>query len=244
MNKFTGIFLVLISLFALWACDPIENSYKQEGYISRIYTVNKAALRPEFEDTLYRMTNEPWEFGLETGDRAHVLLHYKYDAFNGKGVEWEVFKVIEEIPTLNLTPREEIDADTCDMPFSGLTPYELYDSYMRPEWVWNNMINVNVVYKAVAEKTRFAMTVRGVSNDTISLNLLAKTEQPSDTARTRLLTFDLNNIGSLLTDEERIAINGYERMKFRVHLKYKDKEGKLHDNVFPIVVGDIANPVR
>ena len=86
-------------------------------------------------------------------------------------------------------------------------------------------------------------TYRGVSNDTINLNLLAKTEQPSDTARTRLLTFDLNNIGSLLTDEERVAINGYERMKFRVYLKYKDKEGKLHDNVFPIVVGDIANPV-
>ena len=72
MNKFTGIFLVLISLFALWACDPIENSYKQEGYISRIYTVNKAALRPEFEDTLYRMTNEPWEFGLDTVMRRKI----------------------------------------------------------------------------------------------------------------------------------------------------------------------------
>ncbi|MBO7230273.1 MAG: hypothetical protein J6V20_02545 [Bacteroidaceae bacterium] len=244
MNKFSGIFLTAVSVFTFLACGPGEISYVEEGYLSGIYTANKATLRPEFEDTLYRMNNKPWDFGLETGDRAHVLLHYTFDAYNGKGVEWEIVNVVEEIPTLSLSPREEIDSSVYDMPFDGYTYYELYDSYMRPEWVWNNMINVNVKYKAVAEKTQFVMAVRGVSNDTINLNLFAKTEQLSDTARTKLLTFDLNDIGSLLTDEEKVAINGYERMKFRVHLKYKDKTGKLHDNSFPIMVGDIANPAR
>lgn len=244
MNRLAGIFLSLVALLSLFSCGPGEVYHIEEGYVSSIYTVNKATLQPEFEDTLYRVTNHPNDFGLETGDRAHILLHYYFDAYSGKQTEWDIVQVIEKIPTLDISPRESIDTASYDLPFSGLDMYELYGAYVRPEWVWNNRINVNVKYNAVPEKTHFAMTVCGISNDTIKLNLLAKTEQTCDSVRTKLLSYDLNNISDLLTDDEKSAVNGYEKLKFRVYLKYKDIEGKLHNNSFPIIVGDIANPLR
>ncbi len=242
MNRLFGTISFFVALFSLASCGPAEVTWVEEGYVSNIYMVNKATLRPEFEDTIYRVTNNPWDFGLETGDRAHVIMHYYFDAYSGRSTQWDIVRVVEEIPILPVTNRDSIDTFSYDMPFAGVNTYELYDRYLHPAWVWNNRLNVNVVYKAVPENTQFAMTVRGVSNDTINMHLLAKSEQLSDTARTKLLTFDLNNIGRLLTNDEKVAIKGYDRLKFRIHLNYKDAEGKLHDNSFSVMYGDIETP--
>lgn len=207
--------------------------------------VNKATLRPEFEDTILRVVNNPWDFGLETGDRAHVIVHFYYDAYSGKSTEWDIVSVVEEIPVLPITARDEIDADSYDMLFTGLADYELYDRYVHAAWVWENRLNVNVAYKGVPETAEFAMSVRGVSNDTIDVNVLARTAESSDTAKTRLLTFDLNGIGNHLTNEEKMAVKEYETLKFRLHFKVKDGiEGSYKILSYPVTRGDIENALR
>lgn len=245
MNRLLRIFpLAAVAVVMLVSCGPGEISSEEWGYVSSIYTVDKHTLRPEFEDTLYRINNfDEFSSELATGDRAHILLYYYQDYYSAKGRLWKINRIVEKIPTMALTAREDIDADTCDMPFTGLPYYELYGRHARPEWIWKNKLNVNVSFKSVVDSTMFAMKLRGVSNDTLHMNLLAKSYRPSDKKYSKLLTFDLNGIDTLLTKEEKSALKNYEKLKFRVHLKYENEKEQVVDMSFPVMAGDIDNPV-
>lgn len=244
MNRFLGIFVSFVTLLLmLVSCEPAEIYKTEEGYVSNIYTVNKATLMPEFEDSLIRLVNDPADFDLKTGDRAHILLYYYYDAYSGKKPEWKIEQVVEKIPTLSMVARDSIDVDSFDMAFSGLYGYELLGAYTSSQWIWNNCLNVNVTHRGIPEKTQFAMTLNGIVNDTIKLNLLGKTEEKGDTIRTKLLTYDLTNIGDLLTDSEKESLDEYDKLKFRVYLKYEDAKGDTHNYSFPISLGEFINPL-
>ncbi len=233
----------LVSMFSLVSCEPGEVYHYEEGYISNIFTVNKATLQPEFEDTLYRVINHPNDFGLETGDRAHILLHYYFDAYSGKKPEWDIVSVVEKIPTLDIAPREDVDASSYDLPLD-IYEYELLQSYQWPIWIWENRLNVNVRFGSVAEKTDFVMSLRGIENDTVRLNLLAKTTAPSDTLYTKLLSYDLNKINTLFTEEEKNSLQDYEKLIFRIYLKNKDANGNMCEEKWGVMKGQFVNPLH
>lgn len=243
MKRITGILVSLVSMFLLVSCEPGEVYHYEEGYISNIFTVNKATLQPEFEDTLYRVINHPNDFGLETGDRAHILLHYYFDAYSGKKPEWDIVSVVEKIPTLDIAPREDVDASSYDLPLD-IYEYELLQSYQWPIWIWENRLNVNVRFGSVAEKTDFVMSLRGIENDTVRLNLLAKTTAPSDTLYTKLLSYDLNNINTLFTEEEKNSLQDYEKLIFRIYLKNKDANGNMCEEKWGVMKGQFVNPLH
>lgn len=243
MKRITGILVSLVSMFLLVSCEPGEVYHYEEGYISNIFTVNKATLQPEFEDTLYRVINHPNDFGLETGDRAHILLHYYFDAYSGKKPEWDIVSVVEKIPTLDIAPREDVDASSYDLPLD-IYEYELLQSYQWPIWIWDNRLNVNVRFGSVAEKTDFVMSLRGIENDTVRLNLLAKTTAPSDTLYTKLLSYDLNKINTLFTEEEKNSLQDYEKLIFRIYLKNKDANGNMCEEKWGVMKGQFVNPLH
>lgn len=246
MNKLCKIFLSIAASFVvLVSCGPGEISNESWGYVSHIYTVDKHTLRPEFEDTLFRMSNfEEFAHELSTGDRAHILLYYYHDHYSSMAPDWKIVEVIEKIPTLQLASRDEIDLAAYDMPFTGLAYYETSSAYIDPVWLWKDKLNVNAVFRSDADKTEFAMSVKEVKNDTLHMNLLARTTMPSSKDTTKLLTFDLTDIGSMLTADEKASLRVYDKLKFRVHLKYIDNKGTVKDNKFDVLRGEFVNPMK
>ncbi|MBQ8336198.1 MAG: hypothetical protein IJY44_01550 [Bacteroidaceae bacterium] len=246
MNRLFRIFpLAVIAVAALVSCGPAVNSNEEWGYESHVYTVDKYALRPEFADTFYRISNfSDFTDQLKDGDRAHVLLYFYRDFYSSKGREWKIINVVEKIPTLEVTPRKNIDADTCDMPFTGITPYELSSRYLWPTWLWKSKLNVNVSFKSVAADTKLAMEVRNVVNDTVHMNLLGKSYAASDSVHTKLLTFDLTGIEGLLTSEEAASLKEYEKLKFMMHYKHVTKKDSVFDNAVPVYYGEFSNPMH
>lgn len=243
-NLFRILFISVASVAILASCEPVQNSFTQEAYFSDIYTVNKHTLQPEFEDTLYRIKNfDSFADTLKTGDRAHILVHYFYDAYSGRGAEWNIVRVIEKIPTDTLAARDVNETDF-NLPLSGIMEYELLSKYLYPAWVRNNRLNVNVLLKAVPDSTDFAMTVREVKSDTVSMNLYANTSKATTTKVSKLLTFDLKNIADMFTETEKSNLAKYENLKFRVHFRYRDDKDSLFNYRSPVITGNMANPLR
>jgi hypothetical protein len=245
MNGIKSIFFTAIAVVLLLvSCMPAEQSFTQEAYKSYIFTVNKATLKPEFEDTLYRVSNNPWDFGLETGDRAHILLHFYYDAYSGKKPDWEITEVYEIIPTRTIVARDSFDTTGYDLPFTSRTPYEVSDHYLHADWIWENRLNVNMTFKAVPDSTQFAMVFDGVSGDTVRLNLMAKTMRPSGKKVSKLLTYDLNGIADMLTDTEKGKLKNYETLKVRVNAQYLDMKDSVFNYSFNVRNGEFVNPLH
>lgn len=241
MKKFFSLLVAFISVIAFWSCGPVTPEGTFEQYLETIYTVKKSAAVPEFEDTAFYVKNID-EYGLVTGDRVHMGLHYYYDAYSGKKGEWNIVKMVRKIPVRSIVARENIETSEYDMPFEGLVFYELFDSYLWPDWIWENRLNINVGFKAPAEKTQIEMVMHGVANDTIKLHLVAKSDENSNIATTQLLTYNLEDIPSLLTEEEKDGLKEYEKLNFRIYYKLKDGD-KLKDTNFTIKRGEFKNPL-
>ena len=244
MNRFkfiSGAVLGVLMLFV--ACDPAENSYTADTYTVDVYTVGSYnTLTPEFEDTLLTVSNFS-SFDLTPGERVCLYMHQHFDAYDSRANKLEIVQIVERIPTLYLTPREEVDASEYNMPL-GTTPY-----WYKPNvWMWNDILNVSTRFYAKKEATEFAMSVRAVRNDTIQLNLSAKTTAPSDTLAARLLSYDLDNIATFLTDDEKASLKGYEKLKFRIFMKENVKTSTGKDSIaecaWNVTNAEFVNPVR
>lgn len=247
MNKLKGIFFAITATVLLFtSCDPVQPSYVISSYSSNIYTITEdLKLAPEFEDTLYRVNNisEFDKFGLEPGDRAHLILHYYFDAYSAKGAELNVYSTLEEIATLPIVPRDSVDAGDYGLPL-GIYPYELLYANTYPTWIWDNRLNINVSFAAKPAGTDFVMALRGVEKDTVRLDILAKTTLPSDTVNSKLLSYDIKNITEMFTDEERSALREYEKLTFKIYRKNKKVTGELYDVACGIYAGEYVNPLH
>ena len=232
MNKLKFIFPVLLSVLLIAvACEPVQNSYVVDSYSVDVYMVNgNATLTPELGDTILRVSNFS-SYDLEPGDRACICLHYHFDAYNSKNCELKIADVMEKIETLELDPRENTADESYDLPI-GVYDYNLCKPYA---WVCNNRVNVNALFKAKPAATDFVMSLAGVKQDTLLLNLRAKTTAPSDTAFTKLLSYSLDGIGNMLTDEEKAGLQGHEKLKLRVQMK---------DGWIDVSTGEFVNPLR
>lgn len=247
MNKLKGIFYAIAAAVLLFtSCEPVQPTYVVSSYSSNIYTITEdLKLAPEFEDTLYRVNNvgDFGKFGLEPGDRAHLILHYYFDAYNGKGGELNIYSNVEEIATLPIMPRGSVDANDYEMPL-GLYSYELLYANTYPTWIWDNRLNINVSFAAKPSATDFVMALRGVEKDTVRLDILAKTTLPSDTVNSKLLSYDIKNITEMFTDEEKSALREYEKLTFRIYRKNKKVTGELYDVACGIYAGEYVNPLH
>ena len=111
MNRFKFISGAVLSVLMLFvACDPAENSYTADTYTVDVYTVGSYnTLTPEFEDTLLTVSNFS-SFDLTPGERVCLYMHQHFDAYDSRANKLEIVQIVERIPTLYLTPREEVDA--------------------------------------------------------------------------------------------------------------------------------------
>ena len=239
MDKLKGIFYtVFILLFC--ACDPVEPEFTYDEKFLDIYTVKYGnALVPElYADSTIYVSNFS-DYGLKFGDRVTLVLHYHLNAYDSKDNYVNIVELVEKIPTLSITPRETEDDAEYDLPL-GVRDYMAFKPYI---WVWNNRLNVNALFAANPETTSFRMSLRGVANDTIMMDLLAKADEPLEEKSTKLLSYDLVNLEAMFTDAEKEALKSFEKLKFRIYMKEKNKDGKLLDRPYNTVTGEYANPL-
>ena len=78
MRKLYSIVVVLLAVVFMWSCGPAKMEYTREYEFVGLYTVNKWAVQPEFEDT-FLYVNNMGSYDLETGDRAFMTLYCKFD---------------------------------------------------------------------------------------------------------------------------------------------------------------------
>lgn len=238
MNKLKGIFYTFVSAVLIVACEPVENSYTVDTYMLDVYTIGgNSALIPEFEDTLLKVTNMG-EFDLAAGERVCLYVYNHFDAYNPKNSELKIVNVVEKIPTLSIAEREGINSSEYELLMRPISYY-----YQPSIWVWNNRLNVNALFHALPENTDFVMSIRDIQNDTVNFNLLGKTTAPSDSLHTKLLSYDLNNLKTLLTDDEKAGLNAHEKLTFRIFMKYKDSKDSLMELGCGVEKGEFVNPL-
>lgn len=240
MKRFLGVAVMLMATVAFFSCDPAESEYKYDIYYENIYTVNKHKVSPEFSDSLIAISNMD-KFGLETGQRARMVLHYYYDYSTMKAPKWEISSIVEIIPTLPLQSKDSVDATVFNTSFSKLKHYELMDRYVQPVWIWKNRQNISISFFGLKDNAEFAMTVRGVYDDCVELDLLAKAKRSGNVTSSRLLTFDLTNVADFLTEEDKESIAGLDSLRTRIYLKRED-EGVVKE--IDIIGGKFQNPVK
>lgn len=240
MKKLFLYLSAALSAVAFVSCDNPKKEYTQEFFLDNIYTVNKHTVTPEFGDTSYMVSNMN-SYPLQTGDRVRMMLRFYYDAFSGKMPEWEIYAVDEVIPTRPLQARNSVDTTEYATPFIAITYYELMDRLCNPVWIWKNRQNINIIYKGMRNGAEFAMSVRGVTDGYIDLDLFAKATAEGNTQTEQLLTFDLENVCDFLTAEEKNSIAGHDSLQTRIFFKRLDnntlKEVK-------IIGGTFANPLK
>lgn len=239
MNNLKGIFYTaVLSVLLLVSCGPIENTNTFDIVKLDIYTVNAGStLTEEFDDSSFTVRNFS-DFDLQIGDRVCLFVHGYFDFYNPKNSYQEIRALVEKIPTLTITERGAVNESDYDLPLRS------YDYCCQPNtWLWNNRLNVNALFAAKPEATDFVMSLREVRNDTVCLNLLAKSTMPSDTLFTKLLSYDLNNIDSLFTSEERDSVKKHEKLTFRIYMKNKNSKDSLVEQTWGINKGEFVNPL-
>lgn len=240
MSNIKGIFFALVCMLSVMACEPVQNELTYDTDILDIYTVkNGNVLVPEFYGDSSVYVDNIKDFDLQAGDRVTLILHYHFDAYNTKENYLKIMELVEKIPTLSMSPRDGAEDVAYGLPL-GVMDYLYYKPHM---WVWNNRLNVNVLFDANPETTEFKLTLRGIANDTVTMNLLAKADEPLEKKSAKLLSYDLADLPGMFSDDEKVALKSYEKLKFRVYMKEKDKDGKLLDRPYTVVTGEYANPL-
>lgn len=240
MKKFFGVAALLMAAFAFFSCEPAESDYKYDFYYDNIYTVNKHKVCPEFTDSLIAISNMD-KFGLETGQRAHLVLRYYYDYSTMKTPKWEISSIVDIIPSLPLQSKDSVNAAEYNTLFIKLNYYELMDRYLQPVWVWNNRQNINVSFMGLKDNAEFAMTVRGIYDGCVELDLLAKAKRSGNVTSSKLLTFDLSNVADFLSEEDKRSVAGIDSLKTRIYLK-REEDGVAKE--INILGGKFPNPVK
>lgn len=240
-NLFKQFSLYIAAAVSLVACDPAESEYSFEDYKEGLYTINKSTITPEFEDTSYIVLNMD-EQALNTGDRARLLVRYYYDSNVTKYPERTIMKVIEVIPTYPIVAQESIDASEYNTLVTSINSYDMGDRFVSPVWVWKNRQNVNVQFKGIADGAQYAMTVIGVEDDCVNLQLHIKAKESGAVKTEKLLTFDLNDLGNLLTDSQKAGIKSCETLKTKVYVKCLKPNGEVSNVATP--VSEFSNPFK
>ena len=215
MKKLYSAFVALFAGVALWSCGPAEMEYTQEFTLQGLYTVNKATVAPEFSDTMFFVRNID-EYELETGDRALLLLHYRYDAFSGQSAQWNIREVIKRIPVLQLSNKSDIDTAAYATPVTGLQPLNFFNDFETSSWVWKDKQNICIKYKGVEESASFALAVRGVKDGYVDFELYVNAPE-SDKETATLLTFDIKDIADYVSDEQKALLT--DSVKTRIYIK-------------------------
>ena len=99
-----------------------------------------------------------------------------------------VEKVLDIIPTRPLQAKDSVAFEGFTTPFVTLDYFEVHDRYYNPVWVRNNLQNINITYNGIADGAEFAMLVRGVVDNYVELELLAKAKTIGAVKTTKLLT--------------------------------------------------------
>lgn len=231
MKKFYSIVAAFSAAVLVWSCGPAEVGYTQEFTLQGLYTVNKATVEPEFSDTSFFVRNIE-EYDLKTGDRALILLHYYYDAYSGKAAQWNIREILKRIPVYPLSFPAEVDSAAYLTPITGVQPLNFFNSFEALTWIWKGKQNLCVKYKGVEDGASFAMTVRGVNEGFVELELFVDAKE-SDTETATLLTFDIRNIADYLSDEQKTLLPAeIDSLKTKIYTK-RMKNGRLEDWVIP-----------
>jgi hypothetical protein len=228
MKRLYSIVAAVSAALAMWSCGPAEMGYTQEFTLQSLYTVNKAAVAPEFSDTFLFVKNLG-DFDLKTGDRAMLLMHYYYDAYSGKQPQWNVKEVLKRFPVYPLSAMADVDTAMYRTPITGLQPLNFFNDFDALTWVWKEKQNVCIKYKGIEKDASFAMAVRGVKDGCVELDLFVDARE-SDTEAVSLLTFDISDIEDYLSDEERTSLN--DSIVTKIYLK-RMKNGILEDWAIP-----------
>lgn len=238
MRKILNTALASVAALFLFSCEPAEIGSTFNLFYDDIYTVNKHTVTPEDSDSVIRINNMD-STNFTTGDRARMILRHYYDYNVMSKPHIDIYYAGEVIPTYPLSSKDSIDVSHYTTPFDSLYYYEFIDRYRIPVWVQKGRQNINISYFGAKEGAEFAMTVRGVNDDCVELDLLAKAD--GDVKTTRLLTFDISNIGDFLTSAQKSSFASKDSLRTRIYLKRKTKDGIKEIN---IIGGKFANPFK
>lgn len=240
MKKLLNVALLSSVVLALFSCDPVEPEYRYEYYFDNIYTVNKHTVSPEFSDSVIRINNMD-QYPFQTGDRVHMTLRYYFDISTMKMPLYDIAAVTGLIKTLPLSAPGTVDTAEYNAAFNMLHNYEFSDRYVKPVWIWKNRQNINISYFGIEDGASFAMSVRGVNNDCLELDLYGKAERRNAVTTCKLLTFDLSNAAEFLSEEQKKSVAGLDSLRTRIYLN-REVDGEVKE--VEIIGGKFANPVK
>lgn len=222
MKRLYSILSAVAVAAVLWACGPavLENYVTYE--LETLCMVNKSRIEPEFSDSTFMFVKNVDEFGLKTGDRVVLKMTATYDLYSETEPLWTILDVKKRIPVYPLSA--EIDTAAYKTPIVALEPVDFFNQFAALTWVWKNKQNINVVYNGVEETASFAMTVRGVKDGYVELNLYVDADE-QEKSTTTLLTFDISDIKDFLTPEQVAQLPEGEVVKTRIY-PMRMKNGK------------------
>lgn len=228
MRILCNVVAVLLAGVVSWSCSPAKMEYTREYEFVGLYTVNKSAVQPEFEDTFLHVNNMS-SHELETGDRAFMTLYCKYDVYNSKASYWSIKEVGKRVPVYSLSSPDDTDFTTYTTPYTGLEYLNFLNQFEAASWAWKGKQNIYLKYKGKEDGALFAMTVRGIKDGYLEYNLYVKADE-SDTESSTLLTFDTGNVADFLSDEQKPLLT--DSIKTKIYVKCMNN-GVLRDLAIP-----------
>lgn len=238
--------LAAVAAMSFMSCGEAENEISFDRYYESIFTVNKATIAPELEDTSYMVMNMD-KFELQTGDRARMKVRYYYDSNVTKFPEWTIQSVVEVIPTRQIVAKDAVDAAEYNAPVvlnasGSLYSYVMGNRPVDPIWVWNNIQNVYVHYRGISDNAQFALSVKGVKDGCVELQLHIKAAALGNVKSDKLVSFDLRSLENVLTESEKASLRSYDKLKTQVFLTYLTSAGKTEVGATPAC--EFANPFK
>ena len=216
MKKLFKLFLLsVISFASLVSCDEAENSITFDNYYEHICTVNKWTVTPELGDTFYRVDNMD-RFDLNDGDRAKLVLRNYYNSEVTKYPEWTIHQVVEVIPVFDIVSKDAINAAEYNTYVTSINSYKIGDQISDDIWVWNNLQNINVQFKGVKKDAKFALSVIGIEENCVNLQLHIKADADGDTKSEKLLTFNLLSLEKALSPNDFALLSSYDKLQTKL----------------------------
>ena len=226
MKKLYSMIAVLVAVVLVWSCGPAEFENSVTYELEALCTVNKSRIEPEFSDSTFLFAKNVDQFGLKTGDRAFMSLTCTYNLYSQETPLWTILDVKKKVPVYPLSA--DIDTALYTTPVIALDPVDFFNEFTALTWVWNKKQNISIVYKGVEEDASYAMTVRGVRDGYVELDLFVNAKEGTADVKT-LLTFDISNIADFLRDSEKASLpSNLDEIKTIIYMK-RMNNGRLED---------------
>ena len=226
MKKFYSMIAAVVAVVLVWSCGPAEFENSVTYELEALCTVNKSRIEPEFSDSTFLFAKNVDQFGLKTGDRAFMSLTCTYNLYSQETPLWTILDVKKKVPVYPLSA--DIDTALYTTPVIALDPVDFFNEFTALTWVWNKKQNISIVYKGVEEDASYAMTVRGVRDGYVELDLFVNAKEGTADVKT-LLTFDISNIADFLRDSEKASLpSNLDEIKTIIYMK-RMNNGRLED---------------